>query len=88
MSSPYGISNVAWKYVRCFAMAGGLTMLGCSSEVGSAPSGREEIKKNFQAQAAAPVNPQVLRIGRGKAPAQGQGPRSIKQRLFTSEPEK
>jgi hypothetical protein len=79
------VPQAATRFVRFLGVAGALAFFGCSSGLGPVPSGKDSMKSTIAAQAQSAVNPQVVAPIRGKAPAVGQGPRSIKQRLYTSD---
>ena len=88
MSSIHHIPRVVRRLCACLATAGCVAIWGCSSEVGSSASGEEQVQKNSEAQAVRKVNPQVVVTRGGRQPGPGQGPRSIKQRIPTTEPGK
>ena len=63
------------------AACSGLSIVGCSSEVGSSPSSREKMKEFY----AAGGQSQLVR---GRTRKGVVGPSNIKKRLFTVAPEK
>jgi hypothetical protein len=69
------------KILLCLAVASGSVIVGCSSEVGSSPTTKSQVKEFVVKESE-----KSQFTGRGGQPGKGtQGPMSIKKKLFNSE---
>ena len=73
--------RVLLRALMGLAACGGLSIVGCSSEVGTSPSSREKMKDLY----AAGGQSQLVR---GRTRKGIVGPSNIKKRLFTAAPDK
>jgi hypothetical protein len=84
MTELFGVPRLATRFFLCLAVAAVVTILGCNPEVGSAPSGKEQMRSYVETEASKGVTPTTKT--RGKMPAAGKVPKSIKSKVLGAEP--